>query len=360
MVSYVIRRLLLMIPTLIGITAVVFFVMALSPGGVGGVQLGLEGELDSKAREALRDYYEKRYGLDAPVVVQYLRWLNRVSPIGFDHAGSGEVIWSIPGLKYPDLGSSFSKNRQVIDLFAEALPITILLNVISLPIAYVVAILSGVLAARYRGKWFDISSGVTFLGLWSLPVIWVGVMLIGFLANKQYLHWFPTGGLNSSLADQMPFLPSWDLEGQFIRGWLLDRLWHLCLPVVCMTYGGFAFLSKLTRGALLENLTADFVRTARAKGVSERSVLFRHAFRNSLLPLITVAAGILPSLLGGSVIVETIFSINGMGKLTVDAVFARDRELVLAGALIGGLLGLLSILIADLCYALVDPRVSYE
>ena len=147
---------------------------------------------------------------------------------------------------------------------------------------------------------------------------------------------------------------------EWTSGFLADRLWHLVLPVVCLSYGGFAFLSKLVRTSMLENLLSDFARTARAKGVREHDVLWRHVFRNGLLPLITVSAGILPALLGGSVIVETIFSIDGMGKLAVEAVKGRDRELVLSLTLISGFLTLIGYLVADLCYAVADPRVSYE
>ena len=198
-----------------------------------------------------------------------------------------------------------------------------------------------------------------FLGQWSVPTIWAGVMLIGFLANAQYLKWFPTAGLHDMLAGSMPFLPTWNEEG-FNRGWLLDMMWHLVLPVVCLSYGGFAYLSKLMRGSILDNLQADFVRTARAKGVSEQTILFKHVFRNSVLALITVAAGIIPALLGGSVVVETVFSIPGMGRLGVEAVQFRDRELILAITLIGGFIGLSADILRDLWYAVADPRVSYE
>lgn len=357
MFSYILRRLLLMVPTLLGVTAVVFFVMALSPGGVGGSLLNELGAMEAERAKALRDYYNQRYHLDKPVLEQYARWLNQISPLGFEPRDDGTLGGF--GFKAPHLGYSFSKGRPVTALYAEALPITLLLNLLAAPIVYAVAIASGILAARYRGRWFDVTTGVGFLALWSVPTIWAGVLLIGFLANRQYLHWFPAGGLSSTLAAQMPFLPHWSDAG-FDRGWLLDRAWHLCLPLLCMVYAGFAFLSKLTRGAVLENLSADFARTARAKGVSDRDVLLRHVFRNSLLPLITVAAGILPGLLVGSVIIESIFSIPGMGKLTIDAIYARDRELVLAGTLLGGLLGLVCILAADLAYAAADPRVSYE
>jgi len=357
MFSYILRRLLLMLPTLLGVTAVVFFVMALSPGGVGGSLLNELGTMEANQAKALRDYYNKRYHLDDPIVFQYARWLNQISPLGFEPLDDGTL--GAFGFKPPHLGYSFSKGRPVTALYSEALPITLMLNLLAVPIIYTVAICSGILAARYHGKLFDVVTGIGFLALWSVPTIWAGVLLIGFLANKQYFHGFPAGGLSSTMADQMSFLPQWADQG-FQRGWLLDRAWHLCLPIACMIYAGFAFLSKLTRGAVLENLSADFARTARAKGVSDRDVLLRHVFRNSLLPLITVAAGILPGLLVGSVIVESIFSIPGMGKLTIDAIYARDRELVLAGTLIGGLLSLFCILLADLAYAVADPRVSYD
>jgi peptide/nickel transport system permease protein len=150
------------------------------------------------------------------------------------------------------------------------------------------------------------------------------------------------------------------MQEGWVRGFLVDRAWHLVLPVICLSYGGFAGLAKLTRTAVLENLLADYARTARAKGLPENAVLWRHVFRNSLLPLITVAASLLPSLLAGSVIVESIFSIEGMGKLAVEAVQTRDRELVLSITLIGGVLTLVGYLIADLFYAIADPRVSYD
>ncbi len=372
MTTYILRRLLLMVPTLLGVTMVVFFVMALSPGGIGGPMLSEGGEMQARERQAMRDYYRQRYGLDDPLVVQYLRWLNRVSPVGaWSHAveqpaqgfgfvtGRDDQLIHRMGLKIPDLGESMAKRRPITSLYAEALPITLLLNIITLPIVYGLSIVIGLYAARRRGGLFDITSGITTLGLHSIPENWAGVLLIGFFASAQYWQWFPAGGLHSLMSDTMPFLPHWS-EAGFQTGWLLDALWHLILPILVLTYGSFAVLSKITRGSMLESLSQDYIRTARAKGLDERTVLFRHGFRNSLLPLITIAAGIIPGLLGGAIIVETIFSINGMGKLMVEAVFARDRELVLAGALIGGVLGLLCRLISDVCYTIADPRVSYE
>ena len=460
MTTYLVRRILLMFPTLIGITLVVFAVMAASPGGISSQNL-IEGQnLEPQAKKALEDYYNRLYGLDQPAPLQYLRWLNNISPAGFTF-GENQRLTGFSLFKGSDLGTSFRFGRPVLDLIAERVPITLLLNLLSLPLIYAAAIGIGVRAARERGGTFDVTSGGILLALWSVPTMLAGILLIGFLASEQYWHWFPTAGLSRREALDMPFLPHWHnpraglallggmlgggvvlaaagrwlprharvaamgalgaglgftmagalpggggalvhaglmlaigaglgafagLAGRTVRtagfallgillgawlsrnwggdewtrGFLADRLWHLVLPVACLSYGGFAFLSKLVRTSMLENLLSDFARTARAKGVREHDVLWRHVFRNGLLPLITVSAGILPALLGGSVIVETIFSIDGMGKLAVEAVKGRDRELVLSLTLISGFLTLIGYLVADLCYAVADPRVSYE
>ena len=461
MLTYLIRRVLLMIPTLLGITLVVFVVMASSPGGISAQSL-VEGQnLDPEAKREIEAYYNRLYGLNDPPYMQYLRWLNNVSPVGFVFDDESRID-GFSFTKGSDFGRSFRYGRPVTDLLAERVPITVLLNVLSIPLVYLLALLVGVRAAVERGRSFDLSSGIVMLGLWSVPTMLAGVLMIGFFANQQYWHWFPTAGLSNRLALDQVFLPHWSslwdigllflslllsialfmsvgrrasklqrviflascwgvlgylmvqalpmaeqslslfiiipgvfmllagwlattdylllrqlgflssglliallvsvygMQGSWLRGFLVDRLWHLVLPVLCLTYGGFAGLAKLTRTSVLENLLSDYARTARAKGLSESVVLWRHVFRNSLLPLITVAASLLPSLLAGSVIVESIFSIEGMGKLAVEAVQTRDRELVLSITLIGGLLTLFGYLIADLLYALADPRVSYD
>jgi ABC-type dipeptide/oligopeptide/nickel transport system permease component len=370
MLSYIVHRLLLMIPTLIGITIVVFLTMAITPGGItASLEQMTQGMRPEEAR-AVEQYMRDRYGLDQPLPMQYLNWLNSVSPIGQwrnpDTAGLGIPLyqaddgqWVRFGLKEPDLGQSFIKNQRVSGLLASALPVTVMLNILAFPLIYLVAITSGVYAARHRGRWFDISSSVFLLALWSIPIMWAGVMMIGLLANKQFLYWFPTGGLHSTGSETMAFLPHWT-GGDFQRGWLLDMLWHLVLPVVCLTYPGLAFLSKLMRASVLENLFSDFVRTARAKGVNEKDILWRHVLRNSLLPLITIAATLVPALLGGSLIIEEIFSLEGMGKLMIEAVKTKDRELVMSITFIISLLTLTSLIVRDVCYALVDPRVSFD
>ena len=461
MLTYLLRRVLLIVPTLFGITLVVFTVMAASPGGIGAGAL-TEGVMQPEARKAIEAYYNKRYGLNDSAPVQYLRWLNNISPVGFVADESGELsLKNFSFTKGSDLGDSFLYGRSVAGLISERLPITLLLNIVSIPIVYLIAIAIGVRAATQHGRSFDVTSGTVLLALWSVPVMLAGVLLIGFFASQQNWHWFPESGLNRREALDMTFLPHWSglsqvmmlavtlvtsvtvalvanvrlpqwwrsvvfgavgliagfamaeangqltnlsfhflisisvamlfwwiassdflalrvllagatgiafalllfqyvSDGSFIRGFLFDRLWHLVLPVLCLTFGGFAFLAKLSRSAVLENLAADYARTARAKGAPEDIVLWRHVFRNSLIPLITVAASLLPGLLAGSVIVETLFGIEGMGKLAVEAVKGRDREMVLSLTLISGVLTLIGYLLADFCYALADPRVSYD
>ena len=411
MLVYVFRRLLLMVPTLAGITLVVFVVMAASPGGLGAQALVDGSQLEPQARAALEAYYNRRYGLDQPPPVQYLRWLNAISPVGFTREADGS-LGAFSFFKGSDLGESFRYGRPVSALLAERVPVTLLLNLLTIPLIYVLAIAIGVRAAARAGGRFDVASNVVLLGLWSVPSMLAGVLLIGFFASAQYWHWFPTGGLSSREALQAPFLPYfpsataaltavgcilggtvasvmlalrrgagalWVMlcgvcglaTGVWLArasgaladaqaGFLLDRLWHLALPVLVLSYGGLAFLAKLARSAVLENLAADYARTARAKGVAETDVLWRHVFRNSLLPLITVSAGLLPGLLAGSVVVESLFGIDGMGKLAVEAVQTRDRELVLSVTLVSGVLTLVGYLLADLAYALADPRVSYD
>ena len=404
MLSYLIRRVLLFIPTLIGATAVIFMLMALSPISIVDVLLPPGGNLLPGQRAARETYLQERYGLGDPALVQYLRWLNNISPVGFRTwksedpevveakkkqaalraekerelaaAGTtgnalqrelrkyvvrprpGDIRLDRPAVKAPDLGNSFVQSRPVWPIIATALPTTLILETVSLPVAVAIAIVSGIWAAKHRGKAQDVATGTVLLALYSIPVMWVGVMMVGYLANVHYFKVFPAEGLHDMRADAMTFFPRF--EGGFRRGYLLDSVWHLALPVICISYGMFAFYSKLARTALLETLSADFVRTARAKGLAEKVVLYRHAFRNSLLPIITALAMSVPSLILGTVVVETIFGLNGMGRLVVDSLKANDRELFLSVSVIWLLVQLGAYLLADVLYAVADPRVSYD
>ena len=412
MLGYLLRRILLFVPTILGATFIIFALMAASPVSIVDVLLPPTGQMKPGARAQREAYLEERYGLDKPVVVQYLKWLNNVSPVGFhvwqrddpevkpavaarrawrDKAEAdirakhpnfiekevvdarkklekGQTFSPLPGdlrfdkqpFKVPDLGSSFIQARPVGDIIAQALPVTMLLQFFSLPLSIAIALVTGVWAARYRGGWQDWGIGSVLLMLSAVPVIWVGVMLIGFFANVQYVDWFPAAGLHGVTADAMRFFPGRGPAGDAEPGYFLDTLWHVALPVVCISYGTFAYYSKLTRTSLLEALSADYVRTARAKGLPARTVLWRHAFRNSLIPLITVAAAFLPALVTGSIVVETIFGINGMGQLAITSLYTNDRELFLSISLLTLVLQLIGFLLADIAYVLADPRVSYD
>ena len=262
-------------------------------------------------------------------------------------------------IDWPDFGKSFTIGRPVLDLIREALPVTLLLNVVAVPVIYLVAVPFGMQAAARHNRLFDKISGGIFVVFWSIPVVWAGVLAIGFLADKQYLGWFPVSGLHSNGADEMSYLPGW-VDGSFAPGYFLDMLWHMVLPVFCLVYGGWAVLAKQTRAAMLDTYTMDFVRTARAKGVSDKDVKWYHVFRNSLLPVITIFVLVFPAMLAGSVVVERIFSIPGMGSLILNAIFNLDRDVILANVFMIAVLNLLALLLADILYAAADPRVTFD
>ena len=329
MVSYIARRLLLMIPTLVGITIMVFAISRVAPGDPVSLSMGAGGQLDAERAADVRAARMRLYGLDKPVHVQYGQWLWRV--VRFD------------------FGDSIKHHRPVIELIKNRLPITLTLNLIAFVIIYAVSLPLGVLAAVQHKRFFDRGSSVVLFMLWALPSMWAGQMLIGYFCGPAFKQWFPPAGLSSNYAEQLAFFP-----------WLWDRLWHLVLPVLCLTYSGFAYLTKQVRAGMLDNLQADYVRTARAKGLSEAVVIFRHAFRNSIIPLITIMATLLPAMLGGSVIIERIFSIPGMGLLAFEAVTGRDYNVVMAVATIGGMMNLVGLLLGDIAYAIADPRISFE
>ncbi len=318
-----------MIPTLLGITLLVFAISRIAPGDPFSLSMGPAGQLDVSRTSDFQQARQRLYGLDKPIHVQYGIWLLRVVRL--------------------DFGDSIKHHRPVIELIKDRLPVTLALNIIAFIIIYSVSLPLGILAAVKHGRLFDRASSVVLFILWSLPVMWVGQLLIGYFCGPTFKNWFPPAGLSSNFSDQLPFFR-----------WLVDRLWHLVLPVLCLTYTGFAYLTKQVRAAMLENLNADYVRTARAKGLSESAVVLRHAFRNSIIPLITLTATLLPAMLGGSVIVEKIFSIPGMGLLAFEAVTSRDYNVVMAVATIGGVLNLLGLLLADIACAFADPRVSFE
>jgi len=340
-----------MIPTLIGMTLMLFMVLRFAPGVASGSALSSGGEMQSsEARnEEIRRAKERlgmvdKNGAAIPMWKQYFVWLGKTVKID---------TYSVSGVNIPgpvvDLGTSVKYRKPIVELIKERLPVTISINIIATVIVYMIAIPGGMLSAARRGATFDHAWSFFTISLYSLPVIWIGSMAIGFLANRDYLAWFPAAGLHVT-----------DTTSHTFFEYAMDYLWHLALPILVSTYGGFAYLSKQMRASMLDNLELDYARTARAKGLSGFVIATRHVFRNSLLPLITIAAGIIPGLLGGSVIIETMFSIKGMGELTYQATLGRDLPVIQATGLVSGAIVLISYLITDICYAIADPRVSYD
>jgi len=329
--GYILERLLLTVPTLLGITVVTFIVLQLAPGGPAEVKLqaALSGQRDARITEEVVEQTRRLYGLDQPLHRRYLQWVSRIVRLDFGH--------------------SYKDHRPVIEKIWEALRITLVLNIVALVLSYLLSIPWGVYSSRIAGSRLDQAVTVFLFILYSLPSFWVATMLILFLGGGEFFDVFPTYGFRSYGSE------AWPLTRQ-----LWDYTMHLFLPVTCLTYGSLALLSRYARVAMLEVVEQDYVRTARAKGLGEGTVIFKHAFRNALIPLITLFANVFPALIGGSVIVETIFSIPGMGKLGFESVLARDYPVIMAIATISAVLTLLGILIADILYVVVDPRVSFK
>jgi peptide/nickel transport system permease protein len=214
---------------------------------------------------------------------------------------------------------------------------------------YIISIPLGIISSIKKDTLLDRAVSLALFILYSLPTFWIGLLLLMLLSGGEYLNLFPLGGISTDGLESAGFFTK---AGDF--------MWHLVLPVVTLTYGSFAFLSRYTRANMLEVINQQYITTARAKGLSERRVIFVHAFRNSLIPLITLMATLLPGLLGGSVIVEQIFTIPGMGLLAFEAILARDIPVIMAIAAISAFLTMMGILVADLMYAVVDPRIRLE
>jgi peptide/nickel transport system permease protein len=326
---YFVKRLFLVVPTLFGISIVSFLIIHLAPGDPAALKFGGEDRGNELITTQIIEETRALYGLDQPLFVQYVRWVRRILTF--------------------DFGESIRDHRPVIDKLKERIPVSVKLSGISLLLAYLLAIPLGVYSAIRRHTAGERLTTTFLFALYSLPNFWVATMAIVYLGGGDFWNVFPVYGLRSSGAESWP----WWRQMQ-------DEIWHLILPVTCMTYYTMAVLSRYMRTGMLETIRQDFIRTARAKGLSERLIVYRHGLRNSLIPIITLMADILPALIGGSIVVETLFSIPGMGMLSYEAVFSRDYPLLMGIFTLSALLTLAGILISDFLYTLVDPRIAYE
>lgn len=330
MLQYLAKRFLIMIPTFFGIVVVSFLIIKLAPGDPASQKFGGAGQASAgmdamKGTQAAEARFREKYHLDDPLHVQFWHFLKR--------------------LTNPKDEFVFYQNEKPIwgELFA-ALWVTVRINLIVFFLIYLIAIPTGIYSAAFPHSWGDKTSTIVLFMLYSLPSFWAAEMLRDFFSGT-----LPIANLYSD---------NWDSLGPWERFW--DAVRHLIMPVLCLTYGGLAYISRQMRAGMLEVVQQDYIRTARAKGAGEARVILVHALRNGLFPIITLFASLLPFLVGGSVIIERIFNIRGMGWWSIEWVFRREYEAVMATLMLSTFMTLLGILISDVMYVLVNPQVKFD
>lgn len=362
MTAYIVRRLLLMIPTLWAIITLNFFIIQVAPGGPVEQQMAImqgienssidrvsganQGDLqtsNSNQNEGASAYLgargldpaiikeiEQRFGFDKPLMERY--WMMLKSYVTFD------------------FGDSFFKGASVMDLVVERMPVSISLGLWSTLIIYLVSIPLGIYKARHHGARFDTGTTTLLIALSAIPGFLFAVLLVIIFAGGNYLDWFPLRGLVSD---------NWDELDWFHK--ITDYLWHMVLPTIALTIGGFLGLTLLTKNSFLDEVSKQYVMTARAKGNTERQVMYRHVFRNAMLIIIAgFPAAFIGILFTGSLLIEVIFSLEGIGLLGFEALIQRDYPVVFATLYVFTFVGLITSLIGDLMYTVVDPRIDFE
>jgi peptide/nickel transport system permease protein len=315
--NFILKRLVYAIPTLIGVSIITFVIVRLAPGDPIRLYTFGARDITSEDIDALRHVY----GLDKPIPLQYIDWLIKAIHL--------------------DFGQSFIYHQDAAQLFIQYIPNTIQLAVVALGLQLVIGVPLGVLAALRRGTWLDGAVRVFGVVGHAVPGFWLGLVLIIIFAIQ--LRWLPSQGMLTVGKDV------WDLP---------DRLRHMILPAFVLSLTGIANYSRILRTETLDVLSQDFVRTAHAKGLRERTVIFVHALRNALIPVVTALGGILAALIGGALVIETVFSWPGLGRFTFQAAIAKDYPIIQAGTMISAVLLIVSYLVRDIAYAIVDPRIK--
>ncbi len=342
MKSYFLKRILLMIPTLIGITVVCFLIMQMVPGGpveqaIQKMKLAAQteggvadsGTLQTAISKEELENIKRYYGFDQPVMVRYWNWLRKLARL--------------------DLGTSYIYEKPVLEVIASRIPISLTFGLTGLFLTYLVCIPLGIQKALRHGEPFDHwSSVLIFLG-YSVPAFALAVILIVLFGGGSFLNLFPVAGVVSDNFEELSLL-----------GKIIDYLHHMFLPLVCYTIGGFASLTLLMKNSLMEQLNQDYIRTALAKGLSYQQALFRHGLRNALIPIATNIGMIIGVVLSGALLIETVFTIDGMGLLGYQAIVNRDYPVALGLTVISSVLMLVGRVISDFCLMLVDPRVKFQ
>ncbi len=344
MLTYIIRRFLLMIPTLLGITIVVFAIINLAPGspveqrlqqlrfggaGSSGGGGGDGGGRDSVVSDAVIEALNKQYGFDKPVHTRYFIWLKNLTTL--------------------DFGDSFTYEEPVKDIVMSKFPVSLQFGIVSLFLSYLICIPLGVIKAIKHGSKFDLLSSFILFAMYSIPGFMLAILLIVYFAGGSFFEWFPIGELHSD----------WYYEKDF-WGKLVERIHHFILPLICYMIGSFTILTMLMKNSLLEEIKKDYIRTARAKGLAEKTVYLKHALRNALIPIVTGLGSFLTIFFAGSILLETIFSLDGIGLLSYRAILERDYNVIMGLIFIQSFLMLLGNLISDIAYVIVDPRIDFS
>ncbi len=339
--TYLIKRIIAMIPTLLGITIVCFFVINLAPGGPVEQKLAqlqfvgaFAGQSSTGTRasmavsEEVIQSLKKQYGFDKPVHIRYYLWIKSILTL--------------------DFGESFVYEEPVLNVIMARLPVSLQFGIVSFILTYLICIPLGIAKAIKEGSRFDFISSVTLLIMYSIPALVLGILLKTYFTGGAFLNWFPVGDLYSDQYFDKNFLQK-----------LADRAHHFILPLVCYMIGHFTVLTFLTKNSLLEEIRLDYIRTARAKGLSEKVVICKHALRNALIPIVTGLGAFLGLFLAGSLIVEKIFNLDGIGLLSYNSVVNRDYQTLMALIFFESVLALSGRLIADFAYVLTDPRIDF-
>lgn len=344
--KYILRRFLMMIPTLFGITLVVFMIVNLAPGspveqqiqqirfggvgqGGGDTGGGSGSGSDSAVSEEVIEALKKQYGFDKPVHIRYLMWLKNLAKL--------------------DFGESFTYEEPVTDVIFSKFPVSIQFGIASLFLSYLICIPLGVIKALKNGTRFDMVSSVALFAMYSIPGFMLAIVLIVFFAGGSYYNWFPMGELYS---DGYAAMSLW--------GKITNRLHHFILPLVCYMIGSFTVLTMLMKNSLLEEIKKDYIRTARAKGLNEQVVYLKHALRNALIPIVTGLGNFLSLFFAGSLLLETIFNLDGIGLLSYNSLLERDYNVIMGLVFFQSFLMLIGNLISDLAYVVVDPRIDFS
>ncbi len=325
MLKYIAKRLLLSVPLVLAIVTATFFMAHLAPGDP--MDMYLEPQRQRQVDPEVIELLRKKYGLDQPIHVQYVTWLKNVAQ--------------------GDFGESFRHRRPVKDMLVEAVPYTLQLTFLAIVLDALFGITLGIISAVKQYSKLDKTVTIGSLIIYAMPSFWLALMLI--MVFSVNLGWFPTSQTRSMNYEDLTFI-----------GKMLDRAWHLVLPVFVMGIAGAAGTARYMRSRLLEVLNEEYITAARARGFREKTVIMKHALRNAMIPIVTIYGMSLPFLLGGATIIETIFAWPGMGRLTVGAVGGRDYPIIMATVMIAAILTVLGNLLADITYAAVDPRVSYD